>query len=148
VVLDTDQHGVMGRWQQIQQSISDHHYTFPSVPDINGTILPEHSAANLPQLGIWLMPNNQDPGMLEDFLMKMADQYAIIVAEWSVQTAELAEVASFKSVHRSKAILHTYLAWQDEPGKPPGQSVTSHALHPDTDIAYNFTDWLQRLFCQ
>ena len=148
MVLDTNQHGVTGRWQQIQRKIAHHHYTFPPTPDIDGTILPDHPNRDFPKLGIWLMPNNQDAGMLEDFLMKMAGSDAISVARECVKTAKQKGVTSFKEAHQSKAVIHTYLAWQDEPGKPLGQSVTSHALRPDTDIAYNFTDWLQRLFCQ
>jgi hypothetical protein len=40
----------------------------------------------------------------------------------------------------------TYLAWQDEPGNPLGQAITNHVLQPQTEIAYNFTNWLNRLF--
>nr|WP_254435729.1 DUF3226 domain-containing protein [Dolichospermum sp. UHCC 0260] len=46
----------------------------------------------------------------------------------------------------SKAIIHTYLAWQDEPGYPMGQAITKQSLRPHTDIAIKFTDWLTRLF--
>jgi len=52
----------------------------------------------------------------------------------------------FKEAHLSKAELYTYLAWQDEPGKPFGIAITAHALQPETKIAHLFTDWLHRLF--
>lgn len=46
----------------------------------------------------------------------------------------------------SKAVIHTYLAWQDEPDRPLGQAITKQALRPQTDIAVRFTDWLKALF--
>jgi hypothetical protein len=52
----------------------------------------------------------------------------------------------FKAVDRSKAIIHTYLAWQDEPGRPMGPAITKQALQPDTNIARSFTSWLIQLF--
>lgn len=41
-----------------------------------------------------------------------------------VDAARQQNFASFKKVHHSKAVIHTYLAWQDEPGNPLGQAIT------------------------
>ncbi|SLM27990.1 conserved hypothetical protein [Desulfamplus magnetovallimortis] len=144
VVMDTDDSGASSRWQQIQQKIKDHGYLFPEMPNEKGSILPDNSGK--PLIGIWLMPNNQDPGMLEDFLMEMAEESAMNAASQCVETAKQGGFTHFKQPHYSKAIIHTYLAWQDEPGKPLGQSVTAHALRPDTEIALIFVEWLSNLF--
>ena len=144
VVIDADAPDVEGRWIQIQHKIRSHEYTFPETPDVSGTILSGHQEK--PDLGIWLMPNNQNPGMLEDFLIKMADQNAISEASQCVKIAQDKGVTTFKDVHYSKALIHTYLAWQDEPGKPLGQSVTACTLKPDTDIANTFVEWIRNLF--
>ena len=58
----------------------------------------------------------------------------------------MCKLTTFQSLHLSKAIIHTYLAWQDEPGYPMGQAITKQSLRPHTDIAIKFTDWLTRLF--
>ena len=92
------------------------------------------------------MPNNPNSGMLEDFLIKMADQNAVSVALQCVETAKNKGVTTFKDAHFSKSLIHTYLAWQDEPGKPFGQSITAHALKPNTEIANIFVEWLKELF--
>ena len=144
IVMDADKPDVMGRWQSIQSKIKAHQYLFPEFPNESGTILAENPGK--PRLGIWLMPNNQDSGMLEDFLAKMARPEAIAAAYNCVNMAKAKGVSSFKEAHYSKAVIHTYLAWQDEPGKTLGQSVTSEALKPHTEIAEKFTDWLKRLF--
>ena len=144
VVLDADD-SVDSRWQQIIGKIACHGYAFPSVPNSAGTII---KRTDLPDLGIWLMPNNNDVGILEDFLLEMSDPMAMRLAKECVQKAKEQKVALFKEVHRSKAELHTYLAWQDEPGRPLGQSVTSHALQSDTEIAHCFMTWLRTVFAE
>ena len=113
-------------------------------PDPDGTIV--EAVEDKPRLGFWLMPNNVDSGMLEDFCRELAPADAIAFSEQCVIQAKEREFATFKDVHQSKAVVHTYLAWQDEPGKPLGQSITSQVLEPETEIARRFVDWLKRLF--
>lgn len=145
VVLDVDGRAIESRWQQIQDKIKVHGYDFPESPDPVGTVLPVNG--DKPRLGIWLMPNNQDPGMLEDFLLSLANVGSVSFATESVNCAKEKGLTTFREVHQSKAVIHTYLAWQDEPGKPLGQSITNHVLNPETDIAKRFIVWLTRLFC-
>lgn len=133
------------RWAQVRNRLLKSYDNVPKNPSLEGTILEE---ADLPKIGVWLMPNNTDPGMLEDFLKEMADPVAVQVAAQCVDMAKTKEVTTFKQNHHSKAVVHTYLAWQDEPGKPLGQSVTSHAFRPHTPIAQNFTSWLKKLFTE
>jgi len=144
VVLDADKPNVTSRWQQIQAKVKRYAYSFPVEPDPKGTIIA--SQDEKPRLGIWLMPNNQDAGMLEDFLMTLAQADSLDWARHCVESAQQKHLTSFKKVHHSKAVIHTYLAWQDEPGNPLGQAITAHALQPHTKIAYHFIDWLNRLF--
>ena len=144
VVVDADQPDVSKNWKRIKDKIQHHEYFFPDNSDPNGTIL-DHSGEH-PRLGIWLMPNNKDSGMLEDFLMEMANLEAMAEAKFCVEYALKKGVTEFKDIHKSKAELHTYLAWRNEPGKPLGLSVTAHALQPKTITAQAFVDWLGRLF--
>jgi hypothetical protein len=144
VVLDADNDGVNARWQKIQTKIREHGYLFPTNVRPEGTILEDNPGK--PRIGIWLMPNNEDPGILEDFLLAMAGREGTIAASECVAMAKDKGLTSFRENHSSKAVIHTYLAWQDEPGKPLGQAVTSHALEPNTHIAVVFVGWLNRLF--
>lgn len=145
VVLDVDCRTTNSRWKQIQDKIKSHGYNFPECPNPLGTVIPPNGDKS--KLGIWLMPNNQHPGMLEDFLIPLANAESISFAAESVNTAKEKGFTTYKDVHHSKAVIHTYLAWQDEPGKPLGQSIISHVLNPQTDIARLFTAWLMKLFC-
>ncbi|OKH45574.1 hypothetical protein NIES2101_26340 [Calothrix sp. HK-06] len=144
VMLDADSPTLESRWQSIKSKLKHYNYTFPSNPDINGTII--ESSANEPKLGFWLMPNNQDSGMLEDFCAELAVPTSIAVAKECVEEAKTKQATTFKEVHLSKAVIHTYLAWQDEPGRPLGQAITKQALRADSHIAIKFTNWLTQLF--
>jgi hypothetical protein len=144
IVLDADQRGVMNRWQQFRKKIHGHGYSFPGQPDPGGTILKGMERKS--GIGIWLMPNNKETGMLEDFLIPMVAGEAVKAAENCVDKARAKGVATYKKNHRSKAVIHTYLAWQDEPGRPLGQAVTANVLQPETELAKKFVNWLQKLF--
>ena len=143
VVLDADEN-VESRWQSIRDKLQNDLYRLPDVPDPGGTIV--DAVEDLPRLGFWLMPNNVDPGMLEDFCRQLAPDDAIAFAEDCVTQAREKSFATFRDAHRSKAVVHTYLAWQDEPGKPLGQSITARVLQPKTAIAATFADWLRALY--
>ena len=60
--------------------------------------------------------------------------------------ADTTAAQRYKQVHRSKAKIHTFLAWQDEPGKPIGQAITARILNPDAEEAKAFIGWLNKLY--
>jgi hypothetical protein len=109
-----------------------------------GTIIEE---SLLPIAGIWLMPNNQLPGMLEDFVGFLVPQGDPL---WNRAGECLngipAEHRRFYDVNRSKAHIHTWLAWQDEPGTPLGSAITKRYLDADAAHAKLLMDWVRRLF--
>jgi hypothetical protein len=144
IVLDADNPDVKSRWRQVQNALNLYNYEVPKQANPQGTII--SSQYEKPRLGIWLMPNNQDAGMLEDFLMGLAQPESLNWARNCVDGARKQNLTSFKEVHHSKAVIHTYLAMRDEPGNPLGQAITAHALQPQTEIAHHFTSWLNRLF--
>jgi hypothetical protein len=146
VMLDADT-SLEGRWQSIKSKLQHYSYTFLNKPDADGTVV-ESSSDEEPKLGFWFMPNNQDSGMLEDFCAELAQPESLAFARECVEQAQARQVTTFKEVHRSKAVIHTYLAWHDEPGYPLGKAITSQALRPHTDVAVKFTNWLIRLFVE
>lgn len=144
VILDADNPSLTGRWESIKGKLRHYSYAFPTNPDADGTVV--NSGADEPKLGFWLMPNNQDSGMLEDFCAELAEPASLAFARECVEQAHGRRRTTFKEVHRSKAVIHTYLAWHDEPGYPLGKAITRQALRPHTDVAVRFTNWLIRLF--
>jgi hypothetical protein len=52
----------------------------------------------------------------------------------------------FKQLDQPKALIHTWLAWQSEPGRPFGVAIKAGFLEharPEADV---LVGWLQRLF--
>ncbi|NHZ71971.1 MAG: hypothetical protein GWP17_02665 [Aquificales bacterium] len=137
-----------GRWQNILNCIQkvNLNYQSPDNPDKTGTII-ESPDGYAPRLGIWIMPNNQLSGELEDFvswLIPDKDELAPH-AENVLTQIEADDLHRYRHKH-SKAFVHTWLAWQEQPGMPMGQAITAKALSANSLIAHIFVDWLNRLF--
>jgi hypothetical protein len=49
-------------------------------------------------------------------------------------------------VHRAKAFIHTWLAWQKDPGTPMGLALTKTYLDHNAELCLRFVGWLNRLF--
>ncbi len=80
------------------------------------------------------MPNNNDSGMLEDFIkFLIPDKDALLpIAESTLNSIESQFLNNYKSIHRTKALVHTWLAWQEDSGTPMGLSITKKYL--DTSV--------------
>jgi hypothetical protein len=94
------------------------------------------------------MPNNKDKGTLEDFLktIKGNDDALLNFAGETLTELEGSGLHKYKPVHRNKALIHTYLAWQENPGAPYGTALKQKAFdieHPDVRALAN---WLRQLF--
>jgi len=144
VVLDADNPGLLGKWAALRTKLIPEGYDVPPRPGRNGTVL---SQPEKPVIGVWLMPDNDVDGMLEDFCRRLVDQNAIAYAENCAASARELGFTSFIDNHLSKAAVHTYLAWQDAPGMPLGQALTAKALNPDQPIAELFYRFIMDLFC-
>ena len=145
VVLDADEI-LERRWQAISDRLSREGYTaLPSIPDHEGTIIEEFDK---PKVGIWLMPDNQLPGMLEDFIAHLIPQEDALRPKAERILAEIEEqnLHRYALVHHQKALIHTWLAWQRTPGQPMGQAITAQTLNHNQSLARSFVHWLNALF--
>jgi hypothetical protein len=145
IVVDADR-DLAARWQAVRDRlIASGYQHVPKVPPAEGWV---DAPPDRPRVGVWLMPNNQLPGMLEDFVAHLIPSNDGLrpKAEAILQEIELAGLNRYTSVHRPKALIHTWLAWQETPGMPMGQAITARVLSYDCAIALTFVEWLQRLF--
>lgn len=151
IVIDADA-GTPSRRQSIRDRMTDCGYeNVPARPEPYGTVLPavvpnvSQASGNLPKFGVWLMPNNQDPGNLEVFLRFLVPQGD---PHWqhAESCVDAMDNPLFKPVHRSEAVIHTWLAWQREPGRPFGAAITQKILDSGCVQARHFVQWLGRLY--
>jgi len=147
VVLDADT-DLPARWQALKHRLVAAGYTnTPDQPALEGTILTPPPATLLPRFGVWIMPDNRSSGILEDFLQFLVPGESPLFghAKSSVQGIPLGE-RRFTDLAEPKAIIHTWLAWQKEPGKPFGTAITAKFLDPNVPQVDVLVRWLKQLF--
>lgn len=151
IVVDADAN-VAARWNQIRSHIRKvHAFELPDTLNPQGLVLDcDTRGINLriERFGVWIMPDNQSHGMLEDFMAQLipsTDRCWPFAQETTLQ-AQREHDAPFPQKAISKAQIHTWLAWQKEPGKPLGQSITKTYFDSDTPAALAFVSWMRRLF--
>lgn len=127
------------------------YYPLPGVFPDGGLIVdplasrPE--ADRLPKLGVWLMPNNKTWGMFEDLLMHSLPDHAVDYTSTVVRRSKVDGVANFKDTHLSKAVIRTYMAWQDPPDiQYLGLAIKRGVFQRIEAECGQFVDWLDRLF--
>lgn len=147
IVIDADE-DLSSRWEKVLTILRKAGYeNLPELPDANGTVIKQ---SYLPIFGVWIMPDNQIRGMLEDFLEFLVPPNNKVwekAVECSKRVLEMEE-ETFSEIHLSKAKIHAYLAWQKDCGKPFGQAITAKYLQADNPLCERFVDWLKRLFIE
>lgn len=148
VIVDADT-DCISCYNQIVNNLKPYGYDFPDVPVKNGLIL-QSKEDDKAKVGVWIMPDNGSQGMIEDFALSLIDPTDVLLqkAESTIVEIEEEKICRFKPVHRSKAKLHTYLAWNDEPGLPIGQAIKNNLLNADSEYAQVFMSWISRLYNQ
>jgi hypothetical protein len=148
VVVDADT-DLSARWQSLRDRLRDAGYqNVPEHPAPTGTIiLPPPDNALLPRVGIWIMPDNQTRGILEDFMRFLVPEGSRLFEHVKSSVAAIPEgERRFSQLAEPKAIVHTWLAWQKEPGKPLGASITARYLDPGVAQVDVLVSWLTQLF--
>jgi len=148
VVLDADV-DIKSRWESIVSILKKAgKYGCDNIVLPQDGLLLDSMDNTYPKIGIWLMPDNNQNGMLEDFMAALATSDDTLMKKSDDVLTELEEegIQKYKPVHRSKAKIHTYLAWQDVPGRPMGQAITANILNADSDLAVKFAKWLKEMF--
>ena len=142
VIIDADV-DLQARWDSLNYSLKKAGYGPPNSPDSRGLVLVQD---DLPAIGVWVMPDNQLPGKLEDFVARLVpDQDPLLpMAERATQSIPAA-LRRFSEPDLAKAVIHNWLAWQEEPGSRMGEAFTKTYLDPEAPTALVFVDWVRRL---
>lgn len=143
IVIDADD-DLRARWDSLKHTLSQAGYTaIPTAPLPEGTILRQ---AEKPPAGIWIMPDNKLPGMLEDFIGFLVPQGDPLWNQAQDCLAEIPENQRRFKKHLAKAHIHTWLAWQEEPGTPLGSAITKRYLDAEATHAKLLIEWVKKLF--
>ena len=135
-------------WRQVIERIAAAYpdMQLPVAPEPSGTIIPEDSDMGSPSIGIWVMPDNQSAGELEDFVVQMIPDGDLV---WPRSVAYIVDIPPparrFEDNKITKSQVHAWLAARRFPGLM-GIAVRDGDLTVNGPLCQRFLAWLARLF--
>lgn len=141
VILDADT-DLERRWQEVSRALVAAGYRdMPERPAPGGTIV---HGPDMPPAGIWLMPDNRLPGILEDFMTFLipAGDTLLPLVDGFLDGIP-ASARRFAVKDRSKARMHAWLAAQEQPGRPLGLAIKARYLDAEAAEVAPFLSWLR-----
>lgn len=144
IIIDADTN-ISTRWESLTELLSKQGFTVPVELPLSGLVLERDP--NM-KVGIWIMPNNNLNGMLEDFLAFLvpSDDKLLPVVNTTLTEIERQDLNGYSLIHKSKAKIHTWLSWQEDPGTPMGLAITKRYLTTDEEACISFIKWLKELY--
>lgn len=147
VIVDANGNAA-GRWDAIRQRCVSE---LPDMADLPEQI-PEDGFVRERQdgswFGVWIMPDNRHQGALEEFLLGLIpddDAELVQYARHSVDGAR-ERGAPLRDVEVTKSVVHTFLAWQENPGPQLHEAVMRRLLDPRHPQSQPFITWFTRMF--
>ncbi len=133
------------RWQSIRNACLSSIANIPEEIPATGLII---NTPDGQKFGVWMMPDNIIPGMLETFLGYMIPQPGESLWQYAQEVAREAknQGATFKDSYIHKAEIYTWLAWQDEPGRQIHQAIKYNILNPQDAKVQGFINWFRNLY--
>ena len=134
---------VTGRWQAISGRLAKAGCAVPKTPARAGSVFPGPRDM---RVGVWLMPDNQGSGELEDFVHDLipATDPVLPRARRYIDGIPAGE-RKFEKRKLTRAYVHAWLATRKEP-RPMGTAIRTGDLLHDAGAASSFVNWLLRLF--
>ena len=144
VIIDADI-DLNSAWQKIRSSFLTQNCPVPENIPSDGLIC-EKSAGI--KTGAWIMPDNNLNGMIEDFISFLIpeDDSLLPIADDILLNIEQNDLNKYSLSQKSKAKIHTWLSWQEEPCTPMGLAITKRYLTTNHAVCTKFIDWLKELF--
>lgn len=146
VILDADDK-LHSRWQWLREHCGGWAPTMDKNPPAGGFI--GENIAEGKRFGVWIMPDNVNSGMLETFahfLVPANQQVLWNYAKEAFCVAKTHKGAPCGDVHKDKAEIYTWLAWQEPPCNNLGNALIQKMLDPYCQYAASFVQWFLRLY--
>lgn len=149
IVVDADRVADGGGFEktikQIERKITTQGYVNPPVSLGTGGLLYNHNDG-LPNLGVWVMPDNAAEGMLEDWIKHSVSSAERDLLEHAQRTVASLDAPKFRATGLSKAEVATWLAWQEKPGEGLYYTVENKLLDSTAPLHIGLLEWLKIVF--
>lgn len=109
ILIDADL-DINTQWNRVCHRLTQAGYaSLPPSPTPGGTIIRQKER---PDIGIWIMPDNTLPGILEDFVTHLIPEAERLAhkANSILDEIETESLNQYSLTHRPKAFIHTWLA--------------------------------------
>ena len=145
IIIDADIN-LNNRWAYVRKLLSNQGFRMPEDLPNDGLILLSGNTT----VGVWIMPSNDTNGMLEDFVSFLVPQNdeLLPVVDATLNKIESQKLNRYSLTHKSKARIHSWLSWQEDPGTPMGLSITKRYLTTENESCKQLVNWLQKLFVE
>lgn len=143
IIIDADT-DIKKRWASLSSQLAEQGFSLPETIPNEGLVMEKNGI----RIGVWIMPNNNLNGMLEDFISFLIpkDDKLQIIAQDTLESIEQKKLDRYKPSFKSKALLHSWLSWQDDPGTPMGWAITKKYLTTDEANCLRLINWLKAIF--
>jgi hypothetical protein len=143
IIIDADT-TINNRWISIKGILTTQGFNVPNAIPSTGLVL---KAGSL-KVGVWIMPNNKLDGTLEDFISFLVpkDDKLLPIVHSTLDDIEKKQLNKYAPAQRSKAVIHSWLSWQEDPGTPLGLSITKKYLTTDEATCSRLMKWMDELF--
>lgn len=147
VVIDANNE-ISERWKSIYDILKAKGYPIKNKTDNNGLII-EDDSKEIPFVGVWIMPDNNKNGMLEDFFRDFIPENDKLISKVNLCIDEVSNDKELPTPKpRSKAEIRTWLAWQEKSESRMGYALSDKKDHLNihNENTVKFIDWIKRLF--
>lgn len=143
ILLDIDD-DLNARWSAVADRFRREDIEVPITPEQTGTLI--DGTIRTPRIGIWLMPDNEAPGELEDFVAAMIpDDDPIWPRSKRYIDCIPEDDRRFTEKKTQRARVYAWLATREDPRRM-GAAIRARDLHVDGALSTNFAEWLRELF--
>ena len=140
ILLDADDHPT-DRWEAVKYRLTSAQVDPPDDPPLEGVIINQ-----VPRIGVWMMPDNQLPGELEEFIERMIPPTDPI---WPLSQSYIEGIPcanrKFAEGKTLRAMVHAWLAARKDP-RPMGTAIRAKDLDVNVPNCSAFLEWLDQLF--
>ena len=147
VVVDADRvadgNGYENTIDKVTKFVAQEGYALSSNP-VAGVLF-EHDE-ELADFGLWVMPNNCDEGMLEDWIKRCIRTDELELFKHAKKVVCDLPSRKFNSNRCSKAEVATWLAWQEQPGHGLYHIVKDELIDTNSASYKELSNWLNHIY--
>jgi len=142
ILVDADD-SIEDRWKSISGLLRGAECDVPNAHSQNGSVFDGPKGI---KVGVWIMPDNQNSGELEDFVHALipAGDPVLPLAKCYINNIPV-DARKFKVHKFTRAYVHAWLAARKRP-RQIGTAITAGDLSLDSELAASFVAWLRKLF--